>query len=88
MNWNQWLGMPEFAASHGGQIDSLIGWIHVFMLILFVVVGFFAIDAGTPFHSVAGLLQRVLVAVWIACQLVMARRVVRVARAEPVKAVP
>ena len=43
MNWNQWLGMPELAASHGGQIDSLIGWIHIFMLILFVGWGgFFA----------------------------------------------
>ena len=57
----------------------------VVMLILFIVVGFFAVDAGTPFHSVAGLLQRVLVVVWVACQLVMVRRVVRVARAGLVK---
>jgi cytochrome c oxidase subunit 2 len=32
----EWLGLPALAADHGGQIDSLIGWIHVFMLILFV----------------------------------------------------
>jgi cytochrome c oxidase subunit 2 len=38
-----WLGLPVLAAAHGGQIDSLIGWIHVFMLILFVGwTGFFA----------------------------------------------
>ena len=35
----EWLGMPPLAAAHGGQIDNLIGWIHIFMLILFV--GFF-----------------------------------------------
>jgi cytochrome c oxidase subunit 2 len=32
----EWLGLPPLAANHGGQIDSLIGWIHIFMLILFV----------------------------------------------------
>jgi cytochrome c oxidase subunit 2 len=41
MNWNQWLGMPALAAAHGGQIDSLIGWIHVFMFILFIGWGGF-----------------------------------------------
>ncbi len=39
----EWLGMPALASAHGGQIDSLIGWIHVFMLVLFVGWGgFFA----------------------------------------------
>ena len=38
---NEWLGMPALAASHGGQIDNLIGWIHIFMLILFVGWGGF-----------------------------------------------
>lgn len=37
----EWLGLPSLAAQHGGQIDSLIGWIHVFMLILFVGWGSF-----------------------------------------------
>ena len=32
----EWLGLPELATTHGGQIDDLLGWIHVFMLILFV----------------------------------------------------
>jgi cytochrome c oxidase subunit 2 len=37
----EWLGLPPLAAAHGAQIDSLIGWIHMFMLILFVGWGAF-----------------------------------------------
>jgi cytochrome c oxidase subunit II len=38
-----WLGLPELASAHGGQIDEMIGWVHVFMLVLFVGWGgFFA----------------------------------------------
>jgi cytochrome c oxidase subunit II len=37
----EWLGLPELASTHGGQIDGLIGWTHVFMLILFVGWGSF-----------------------------------------------
>ena len=37
----EWMGLPALASAHGGQIDSLIGWIHVFMLILFVGWGGF-----------------------------------------------
>jgi cytochrome c oxidase subunit II len=37
-----WLGLPPLASTHGGQIDNLLGWIHVFMLVLFVGwTGFF-----------------------------------------------
>ena len=32
----QWLGLPALAAANGAQIDDLIGWTHVFMLVLFV----------------------------------------------------
>jgi cytochrome c oxidase subunit 2 len=39
----EWLGLPALAAAHGEQIDNLLGWTHVFMLILFVGWGgFFA----------------------------------------------
>jgi cytochrome c oxidase subunit 2 len=37
----EWLGLPRLAATHGGQIDSLIGWTHIFMLVLFVGWGAF-----------------------------------------------
>lgn len=46
----------------------------IVVLLLFVVVGFFAVDAGTPFHPWAGLLQRVLCGVWFACLVVLAVR--------------
>jgi cytochrome c oxidase subunit 2 len=39
----EWLGLPALASAHGGQIDNMIGWVHLFMLILFVGWGgFFA----------------------------------------------
>lgn len=41
INWTSWLGLPSLASVHGGQIDSLIGWTHVFMLFLFVGWGAF-----------------------------------------------
>jgi hypothetical protein len=50
------------------------------MLLLFVIVGGFAIGEGTPLHRWAGLLQRVLVVVWFACMMVIARRAQRAAR--------
>jgi hypothetical membrane protein len=52
----------------------------IVMLLLFVVVGGFAIAEGTPLHSWVGLLQRLLVATWFACILVMARRVLRLGK--------
>lgn len=36
-----WLGLPPLASTNGGQIDSLIGWTHIFMLLLFVGWGTF-----------------------------------------------
>jgi cytochrome c oxidase subunit 2 len=39
----EWMGLPPLASAHGGQIDNMIGWVHVFMLVLFVGWGgFFA----------------------------------------------
>jgi cytochrome c oxidase subunit 2 len=40
-NMTEWLGLPPLATTHGGQIDSLIGWTHIFMLVLFVGWGAF-----------------------------------------------
>ena len=37
----EWLGLPALAAVNGGQIDQLIGWIHIFMFVLFVGWGSF-----------------------------------------------
>ena len=38
-----WLGLPPLASAHGGQIDGMIGWVHVFMFILFIGSGGFFI---------------------------------------------
>src|SRR6185503_12758716 len=40
-NMTEWLGLAPLASAHGRQIDNLIGWIHIFMLILFVGWGGF-----------------------------------------------
>ncbi len=37
----KWMGLPALAAANGVQIDNLIGWMHIFMLILFVGWGGF-----------------------------------------------
>ena len=37
----EWLGLPPLASAHGGQIDSLIGWTHIFMFVLFIGWGSF-----------------------------------------------
>jgi cytochrome c oxidase subunit 2 len=47
----EWLGLPALATTHGGQIDSLIGWIHVFMLILFVGWGGFFLYSLVRFRK-------------------------------------
>ena len=39
----EWLGLPPLATAHGSQVDSLIGWTHIFMLLLFVGWGGFFI---------------------------------------------
>jgi cytochrome c oxidase subunit 2 len=50
MNWTHWLGLPPLGTAHGAQIDSLIGWTHVFMLILFVGWGGFFVLALIRFR--------------------------------------
>ncbi len=49
----EWIGLPPLATAHGGQIDSLIGWMHVFMLILFVGWGGFFVYCSGPFPAIA-----------------------------------
>ena len=50
MNWTYWLGLPLLASANGEQIDNLIGWMHVFMLILFVGWGGFFVYALIRFR--------------------------------------
>jgi hypothetical protein len=44
------------------------------VFLLFVAVGFFAVDDGTPLHPWAGLVQRMLCAVWFLWLIVLAVR--------------
>ena len=37
----EWLGLPPLATAHGSAIDSLIGWTHIFMFVLFIGWGAF-----------------------------------------------
>jgi cytochrome c oxidase subunit 2 len=46
----KWLGLPALAATHGEQIDNLIGWTHIFMLVLFVGWGGFFLFCLVRFH--------------------------------------
>ena len=68
------------ADPHWRELSTYVLGTGLVMLLLFVVLGGFALEQGTPLHPWAGLLQRVLVAVWFACILVMARRILRLAR--------
>ena len=44
------------------------------VLLLFVAMGAFAIDDGTPLHPWAGLIQRILCAIWFTWMIVVASR--------------
>jgi cytochrome c oxidase subunit 2 len=46
-----WLGLPALASAHGGQIDNMIGWVHVFMLVLFVGWGGFFVYTLVRFRK-------------------------------------
>ncbi len=46
-----WLGLPALATAQGGQIDSLMGWMHMFMLILFVGWGAFFVYTLVRFRQ-------------------------------------
>jgi cytochrome c oxidase subunit II len=46
-----WLGLPALASAHGGQIDEMIGWTHIFMLVLFVGWGSFFVYCLVRFRQ-------------------------------------
>lgn len=46
----------------------------IIVLVLFVVLGLFAIDDGTPLHPWAGLIQRIVCGVWFANMIVLSVR--------------
>jgi cytochrome b len=50
-------------------------WSGALVLVLFLVLGFFAIEDGAPLHRWTGLIQRVLVAVWFVWMIVVALRI-------------
>jgi hypothetical protein len=52
-------------------------WSGVAVFVLFLVLGLFAIEDGAVLHDWAGLIQRVLVAVWFAWTIVVAVRIAR-----------
>ena len=52
----------------------------IVVFVLFVLLGGFAVDDGTPLHAWAGLLQRVLCAVWFTCMIALAVRARRTKR--------
>ena len=49
----------------------------IVILLLFVTLGWFAIEDDAPLHPWAGLLQRVVCAVWFTCTIVLAVRLRR-----------
>jgi hypothetical membrane protein len=60
----QWRGLARYTRASG-----------VLVLVLFVVLGFFAIEDSAPLHRWVGLIQRVLVAVWFVWMIVVALRI-------------
>jgi hypothetical membrane protein len=50
-------------------------WSGVLVLVLFLVLGFFAIEVSAPLHPWVGLIQRALVAVWFVWMIVVALRI-------------
>jgi hypothetical membrane protein len=50
------------------------------MLALFLVLGAFAIDPRAPLHRWAGLLQRLVLALWFPCVIAASMRMLRIAR--------
>jgi hypothetical protein len=50
----------------------------VTIVLLFIVIGGFAIEDGAPLRAWTGLLQRLVLVVWFPCIVVLATRLLRV----------
>jgi hypothetical membrane protein len=62
------------ADRHWHDLAAYTTWTGIAVLLLFVAVGFFAIADGTPLHPWAGLLQRILCAIWFGWMIAVAIR--------------
>ena len=67
-----WRGLATYSMASG-----------IAVLLLFLVAGVFAMGDGTPLHRWAGLLQRIVCAVWFACLIALAHRLHALGTAAP-----
>jgi hypothetical membrane protein len=68
----RWRGLAPYALATGAAMFSL-----------FVVLAFFAVDPGTPFHPWAGGIQRLTVGIWELFLVVIGVRLWKVSGAAP-----
>ena len=61
------------------DLSAYVLWTGILILLLFILLGAFAIAEGAPLHPWAGLLQRVVVVTWFSCTVVIASRALRLA---------
>jgi hypothetical membrane protein len=59
------------------RVSSYVLATGIVMFLLFIALGGFAVDEGTPLHPWAGVLQRVILALWFPCIIVIALRALR-----------
>jgi len=67
---SRWRGVATYALASG-----------IAIVILFVATFALVLSSGAPLHSMGGLVQRVTLLVWFPCTVVLALRLLRVARA-------
>ena len=66
---HRWRGVAPYVLTSG-----------IAMLVLFIMLAAFGIPEEGPLHPWAGAVQRLAVAVWFACLIVLATRSLRLAR--------
>jgi hypothetical protein len=69
----RWRGLATYALASG-----------IAIIVLFLATGRLAVPDDAPLHGWGGLLQRATVAAWFPCTIVLALRLLRVARAAEV----